>query len=86
MREVLELIRRAGGKPLSAEAIAGQLGLSPEIVRHMLWQLVQRGRLAAVDGGCAGCDVCPLHRFCAGAGGMTLQGYVLVESGYKESA
>lgn len=79
MRDVLELIRRAQGRPLSAEAIAGQLGLAPEVVRHMLRQLVQRGRLTAVDGGCAGCEVCPLHRFCAGAsGGVAVQGYVLM--------
>lgn len=79
MRDVLEIIRRAQGRPLSAEAIAGQLNLAPDIVRHMLRQLVQRGRLAAVDGGCEGCEVCPLHRFCAGAGsGAVVQGYVLV--------
>lgn len=77
MRDVLELMRQAGGRPLSAEVIAGQLGLCPDLVRHMLWQLVQRGKLTAVNGACNGCEVCPLHRFCSSAGSSKLQGYVM---------
>lgn len=76
MREVLALIRQAEGKPLSAEAIAGRLDLSPDVVRHMLWQLVQKGKLAPMEGACRGCDVCPLHRFCARVEGVAIQGYV----------
>lgn len=75
LQEVMDLIRRSEGKPLSAAAIAGQLDLSPDVAQHMLHLLVQRGRLVSVDG-CDGCDVCPLHRFCAGSAGVRLQGYV----------
>jgi hypothetical protein len=75
LQEVLDLIRRSGARPLSAAAIAGHLNLPPEMVQHMLYVLVHRGRLAPVDG-CSGCDVCPLHRYCAGSDGVQRQGYV----------
>jgi hypothetical protein len=75
LQEILALIRLSGGRPLTAAAIAGRLDLPPETVRHMLYILVQRGRLTPVDG-CSGCDVCPLHRFCAGSDGVQPQGYV----------
>lgn len=67
LRDLLNLLQCAGGMPLSAAAVAEHLGLAPEVAQHMLNLLVQRGRLVQVEGGCAGCEVCPLHRFCAGA-------------------
>lgn len=67
MQEVFALVRSANGVPLSAEVVARHLGLAPDVARHMLMMLVQRGRLVQVEGACAGCEVCPLHRFCAGA-------------------
>jgi DNA-binding IscR family transcriptional regulator len=77
IQDVLQLIRQSNGRPLSAEAIAGRLGLPPAVVQHMLLLLVQRGRLSPVGGACSGCDVCPLHRFCAGADASSVQGYVI---------
>lgn len=75
LQEILALIRLSEGRPLTAAAIAGRLNLPPETIRHMLYILVQRGRLAPVDG-CSGCEVCPLHRFCAGSNGVQRLGYV----------
>lgn len=81
LQEVLALMRRAGGAPISAEMIAAQLGISRDVAQHMVLLLVQRGRLVQVDGGCVACDVCPLHRFCAGAsqGGIDRE----VSHGYR---
>ena len=67
LQDVLDLIRRADGRPLSVALVAGQLGLAPDVAQHMLHVLVQRGRVVQVENGCRGCEVCPLHRFCAGA-------------------
>lgn len=79
LQEVLDLVRRAQGQPLSAAAIGGHLGLPTPVAEHMLYLLVQRGRLSPVQA-CAGCEVCPLHRFCAGSGGALPQGYVISDS------
>lgn len=67
LKEVLDLLRAANGVPISAGAVATQLRLTPEVTEMALRQLEQRGRVEQVAGACAGCEVCPLHRFCAGA-------------------
>ena len=79
LQELLTLIREAQGLPISRDAITAQLGLAPDVVEHMLWLLVQRGRLSVVEEGCVGCDACPLKRYCAGAPAMGVRGYIARE-------
>lgn len=79
LQDVLDLVRGAKGQPLSAAAIAGELKLTTAVAEHMLHVLVQRGKLLPVQS-CAGCEVCPLHRFCAGSSGTQIRGYVISKS------
>lgn len=79
LQQILALFRRSRGQPLSRDAIALQLGVPPPVVEQMLRTLVQRGRLVEVDEACTGCDVCPLHTFCAGAPTVATRGYALAE-------
>jgi hypothetical protein len=69
LKEVLDLLRAANGTAVSAAMVSMQLGIAPEVTALLLRQLVQRGRVVQVAGACAGCEICPLHRFCAGASG-----------------
>lgn len=77
LQQVLALLQRSNGVPLSQEMIARELGLSAEVVAQLLRTLVQRGRLVEVDDGCTGCAVCPLKVICAGAPAISPHGYAL---------
>lgn len=80
LQQILTLFRRSQGQPLSRDAVALQLGVPPPVVEQMLRTLVQRGRLVEVEEACIGCEICPLHAFCAGAPTITTRGYALAEA------
>lgn len=77
LQQVLALLQRSEGIPLSQEMIGRELGLPAEVVAQLLHTLVQRGRLIEVDDGCTGCAVCPLKVICAGASAISSRGYAL---------
>ncbi len=79
LQQVLDLLHRTQGVPLSQELISRQLNLPPEMVAQLLHTLVQRGRLVEVDDGCTGCPTCPLKVVCAGAPALSPRGYALPE-------
>ena len=77
LRDILMLFQEHQGRTLSKEAIQSHLGVSPALLDQMLLTLVQRGRLVEVNGGCAGCDTCPLEYFCATSPTVSMKGYAL---------
>ena len=77
LQEILALFRRAEGRPLSKEAVRAELALPADVLDHMLRTLVRRGRLVAVEGGCEGCEICPLNPVCAGVPAPTQKAYAL---------
>ena len=80
LRDILTLFQEQQGHTLSKEAIRTHLNVSPALLDQMLLTLVQRGRLVEVDGGCAGCDSCPLEHFCATSPTVSMKGYALASS------
>lgn len=79
LRDILALFQEHRGRTLSKEAIQSHLGVSSTLLDQMLLTLVQRGRLVEVNGGCAGCDTCPLEHFCATSPTVSMTGYALPE-------
>lgn len=80
LRQILALFEVHQGHTLSKEAIRRHLDVSPALLDQMLLTLAQRGRLVEVDGGCAGCEACPLEHFCASSPTVSMKGYALAET------
>jgi hypothetical protein len=80
LRAILTIFQRSPGATLTPNIIGAELGVTPDLVEHMLHTLVRSGRLAKLEGD-TGCGGCPLDRICVG--GLTLHErcYVLREPG-----
>ncbi|MGA9351239.1 MAG: FeoC-like transcriptional regulator [Anaerolineae bacterium] len=81
-----ELLRRiAEGGTYNLSELARELGVSEELLRQMIEDLVQRGYLRPVAGDCQGrCAACPLAETCA-IGGPT-RVWALTEKGRLRDA
>jgi DNA-binding IscR family transcriptional regulator len=79
LRDILTLFQEQNGRTLSKEAIRRHLDISPALLDQMLLTLVQRGRIVEINGGCTGCDTCPLEHFCATSPTVSMKGYALAE-------
>ncbi len=86
LRDILTLFQAHNGRALSKEAIRRQLDISPALLDQMLLTLVQRGRLVEIDGGCDGCDSCPLEHFCATSPTVTMKGYAVPQMAQLENS
>jgi len=66
----------------SQTELANRLGVSYELLGHMLEDLVRMGYLAPLEGNCPSqCEACPLAGICAV--GSSAQVYTLTEKGAR---